>query len=389
MLVWPASGSAIPDRTTIDRYLRAELKFAHELIASIPASLSAAKTNASGIEVGCPNALAGVPAASYDAANAPAPRRLQPQAEQLSELKEELSQIVLSSTVAPERGAQTALLKALRTLHWRDRKLARAARVTIRGLERPARQVPDACADMRSWQASGYLALPRDTTTFLAPERSSNPDLPGLPSAVRSVVQRGGTRYEQADVRRLIAVVNGAGDAFDPLTTITQRLETALGLGPGGNGVPSRAVALGRGMTAAGTSFLAKVTPAIKLCLPSVNITETDGPLISSFGGETCTIASSASVPAEPSVRCDVGLLKVQARVLPSARSVRLLLSNGKTLDSRVLLIPAAVPGAPGGFYYQAVRGPSPIPVSLTELDTEGHSLAVLALRAVRDCAFR
>lgn len=42
--------------------------------------------------------------------------------------------------------------------------------------------------------------------------------------------------------------------------------------------------------------------------------------------------------------------------------------------------------GGPAGLYYQAVRGPSPIPVSLTELDTHGNTLAVLKLPAVVEC---
>jgi hypothetical protein len=85
-------------------------------------------------------------------------------------------------------------------------------------------------------------------------------------------------------------------------------------------------------------------------------------------------------------VTCEDGLLKIEASTLPSARNVRLLLSDGRSITSRVLLLPAGVNGGPAGFYYQAVRGPVPIPVSLTELDAQGRKLRVLRLSPVRAC---
>lgn len=51
---------------------------------------------------------------------------------------------------------------------------------------------------------------------------------------------------------------------------------------------------------------------------------------------------------------------------------------------------PVSVPrrlGGPDAFYYQAVRGPSPVPVSLTERDAQGRTLRVLKLRRIVGCS--
>ncbi len=50
---------------------------------------------------------------------------------------------------------------------------------------------------------------------------------------------------------------------------------------------------------------------------------------------------------------------------------MRLRLSNGRRITSRVAFVPASF-GGPAGFYYQSVRGPTPFPVSLTEFEAGG-----------------
>jgi len=73
----------------------------------------------------------------------------------------------------------------------------------------------------------------------------------------------------------------------------------------------------------------------------------------------------------------------ITAAVPASVRTVQLHLSNGRTITSRVIRVPRNS-GGPGGIYVEAIRGYSPYPVSLTELDAQGRVVKVLKLKALR-----
>jgi hypothetical protein len=173
--------------------------------------------------------------------------------------------------------------------------------------------------------------------------------------------------------------------------------------------LPSSAV-IGRGATLAGTSFRATAyrgeqppqrsaggvrwqsAPAWLVdaarsaqrargdaCRMSVSI-ETRG---TSSESTTCMTQSGAG--PSPSVTCSEGLLTVTSVTLPATRSVRLVLSDGRSVTSRALDAPADF-GAHAGLYYQVVRGPSPIPRSLAELDAHGRVLRSVALPPLVEC---
>ena len=97
-------------------------------------------------------------------------------------------------------------------------------------------------------------------------------------------------------------------------------------------------------------------------------------------------VCLSRSHPRAIRAQCrDRGLLTIEAQTLPSARSVRLNLSDGRKITSRVAIVPTHL-GGPAGFYYQVVRGPSPIPVSLTEVDAHGKALRTVKLPLTAEC---
>jgi hypothetical protein len=84
-------------------------------------------------------------------------------------------------------------------------------------------------------------------------------------------------------------------------------------------------------------------------------------------------------------VDCQDGVIVVFSTTLPATREVRLTLSDGRTLLSKPIAVPRR-DGGPAGAYLQAVRGPSPYPVSLSELGAGGTILRSTPLRAVKDC---
>ena len=87
-----------------------------------------------------------------------------------------------------------------------------------------------------------------------------------------------------------------------------------------------------------------------------------------------------------PSVQCQNALLTIKAQTLPRARTVRLHLSDGRQISSRVAIVPAKL-GGPAGFYYQVVRGPAPIPVTISEVDAHGAVLRTVRLPRTAKCA--
>jgi hypothetical protein len=110
---------------------------------------------------------------------------------------------------------------------------------------------------------------------------------------------------------------------------------------------------------------------------------EGEGELVILGSSGTCL---STSHPERPNVSCEAGLLTIEGQTLARTRRVRLRLSDGRQITSRVALVPASL-GGPAGFYYQAVRGPSPIPVSLTELDAHNRALRTVKLNRIRECS--
>ncbi|HEY2719501.1 MAG TPA: hypothetical protein VGI52_07715 [Solirubrobacteraceae bacterium] len=331
----------------------------------------------------CPGALALAPAASIVARGSQGRviGRYTSQVAQLRLLEDDIGEALDLSFFNGESGALASFARRIGTLHWRSPKLRRQAQATVAAFTRAA-EPPDLCAEITGWVASGYRELPRgDRTTAQAAGAEG-----GLVGWVDRFVVERGTTAERRLLRRIKALGVTAGRRLGGLEELEEKVKATLGLS-----TPSepegKVVEIGRGTTAAGTHFVARVSPAIKLCLPELQITETAGRLVSGTEIDGCVLGPIAS--PERSVHCETGLLKVTARLSAQASSVVLLLSDGRQIVSPALAIPASVAGAPGAFYYQVVRGPQPIPISLTELDAGGRTLTTLPLPTVRSCSLR
>jgi len=138
----------------------------------------------------------------------------------------------------------------------------------------------------------------------------------------------------------------------------------------------SRVIA--RGQTFAGGSFVATLQRTSG-CPLSVVIKES-GTLVKN---EMCYAHFES--PERPRVSCLLGILAIYWRVLDAAHAVRLTLTDGQTVSSPVMVVPRQR-GASAKLYYQAVRGPSPMPASVTELDARGRPLKTMAVSHVIEC---
>ncbi len=370
-------GSARERRAT-HSYLLARNQFEQTAVQNIYASEAAFSALLANVSRECPQALAANRLATTEPKTAAEAARGTLEQQHLGAIVGEVAITALEAWLKPDLPALRSLQAKISNLRFGERYLERAA--TQSGQEPLVGQPPDLCADVRFWTQSGYRTLSPATRAFVAREERAGPN-----HSLDELI----TPFEGAPDRRLLARYRRLTAKLTRAirhADLFRRLRTALALPdlpqqPSGN-----AVLIGTGRTDAGTSFTAHAQlPSAgerSSCTPNVSIEE---PLPG--GGEASHGAGACGPDAgrEPIVACEEGQLRIQA-VLPAAvRHATLMLSNGRQISSPVFEVPAAA-GGPAGFYYQAVRGPSPVPVSLTELSEAGATLAVVHLAPVVEC---
>jgi hypothetical protein len=87
----------------------------------------------------------------------------------------------------------------------------------------------------------------------------------------------------------------------------------------------------------------------------------------------------------EPSVTCDAGYLKIELVTADGTRAVRVSLSNNRQVTRKVAAI-LAVDSERRGFYYDAFVGPTPYPVRLSELASNGGIVHGYSLPRITWC---
>jgi hypothetical protein len=420
----PASAHTSPENAAATHaYLIAANKFAEAEIADLPQEIAAWEAVAAGISGECPGILTNAPPhedvsgfggligpASRPGLTARAEGERNRQSRQLGDLKFELSLELADSRTQAVREAKLALIQALAPLKWSNGKITVLLHLTVEDIqEELGTAAPPVCPDMKAWVASGYKTL--------------SPASKGLESVSETLLKRTfellalGTQFHTQPFPQNLAPYENAADRelarhTEALTLqlkkggetqdgIVKHLEATVGLPPTAPEVkrPKRPakkpVVIARGRTAAGGSFVATAAPAShglrgSHCTAEVSIAEPSRPsgglleLLNGNSPDRC-LSRRAHVAPEQSVHCDAGLLTVEADLPAKVIGVRLLLGDNRTIASKAIRVPRRL-GGPAGLYYQVVRGPSPIPVSLTELDAHGNTIAVLKLPAVVEC---
>lgn len=405
------------DRAAVHAYLVDMYAYAQAIAAAAPGLVGAYEGAASRIAGECPGVLAGAPRGNEIEVGTPILRRTarqrgeeKRQSTQLSDLEEELASELDSAEQEPRRPAKMALLANLKALPQGGPALSRVVHAQIIALEE-AQKVeshPDACADMKAWAGSGYhtlsqasranaLKLEAEIARFfrdLGAQAASGSMPPTETPADRALVRK----TTQLERRTAEAVTN----SFD---SARRRVEIALGLTVRAKREEERlkrtshesesSTEIGAGRTAAGTRYTVwlvrtKGGPA-GTCKSRVEVRHANGAapgvleVLAGAGPEVC-LAPRRDRSEVPSIHCVEGLLTIKTAVPAAARTVDLRMSNGTQIVSRPVLVPRRL-GGPDAFYYQTVRGPSPIPVSLTGRDAHGHTLRVLKLRRIVGCS--
>jgi hypothetical protein len=412
----PRAAGTPAERAAVHAYLLDLYGYVRAIAEAAPALVGAYEGAASRIAGECPGVLVGAPQEGNEIEVGPSTR--QPTARQrgeerrqntqLSDLEEELATELASAEREARRPAVTALLANLEALPQGGPALSRVVHAQIVGFEEGQTvQSTAVCADMRAWAGSGYrtlsqasrvIALKRETelakflrdfTAQSAGESASLPETRADGALVR--------KTSQLEVRTAKAIANSIDSA-------RKRVEAALGLTANArreerlkstSHEPRSSTKLGAGRTAAGTRYTVWLERTkggtARMCKSSVEVRRTNEAkagilaLIVSTGSEVC-LAPHQKHSEEPSVDCSEGLLTIETEVPSATRTVDLRMSDGTQVVSRPMLVPRRL-GGPDAFYYQAVRGPSPVPVSLTARDARGRTLRVLKLRRIVGCS--
>ncbi len=364
-----------------------------------PASVAAYEGAASRIAGECPSVLAGAPQESVlgpEASSASRTGRQRGEAKrqrtQLSDLQNEIALSLQAAEEGPILSLRVALLAKLKALSASNAALAQAIHTEVLGLEDDLQlDVRDVCADIKVWVGSGYKVLASATRTLAQHEEAQLAELSSR-FAGQSGVESLALMDDAADralVRKTLALeLQTIRTVSSSIESASKRLNVALGLGTHEQELESlfreskSSIKIGAGRTATGTTYTVWVErhkgSSISGCRVDVEAQEGEG-----SESEICLSASGSR--SAPGVMCGQGLLTIQGQVLSAARTVVLRMSNGKQIVSHPTLVPRRL-GGPAAFYYQVVRGPSPIPVSLTERDAHGQTLRVARLERIVGC---
>lgn len=413
------------DRVATRLYLEAKLAYEQARLASASASKSAVEALAEQIGRECPGVATDAPKAESSttlvgSTSASSPRRrgeLNRQMRQSEDMEIELYTAVDQALVGPYRKAELSFVHMAMSLRWSDTGVTRFMHFLTLTSDGGLAAVPlQVCADLRYWAKSGYTALPAAART-LARQRATTEDaflrfIFLHPRSFRhSSFSHPLVNFEDARDRALVRKTQRIAAKVDTAvgsSAIASQLQRTLGLAREENAEeheqppkapeqppkaplepPKRSMVIGHGRTLAGGRYTIEVEHRHHLvelgrgrCV-EIEISETiGGPRGRSSGTLKCL---SRSLREAPKVTCEEGLLTIEAQTLPSARYVRLTLSNGRQIVSRVAIVPPRL-GGPIGYYHQAVWGPAPIPVTLSELGAHGRLLRSVNLPSREGC---
>jgi hypothetical protein len=388
----PASAAATsPDTAATYAYLQAGLQLDQAILRNAAASRSAVATLAERVGHECHGVLAGAP---DEEAKPPSRGSLTPRARgerqrselQMVTIEQELRLTTDAALYQPDQAAIEAWAEQTAPLSWSDPQIAPLARFDASKIEEAfAPPVADVCVDMQSWAQSGYHRLSSASLQFEAAQRARNKVF-GPRGSIDSLLKAYEGPPERALIRETQTLRPKILKALDDALHAAESLRRQLGLPEGNAEESEKEPVLGHGKTRAGTTFIVREEAPRpqrdSSCEHSVSIEIEEQRkghegFSSSSGSSTCMGAHSER---RLSSGCSGEVESIETAVPASVRTVRLQLSNGQTITSHVIRVPRRY-GGPGGIYVQAVRGYSPSPVSLTELDARGKVVGVLKIR--------
>jgi hypothetical protein len=380
------------DAQATHAYLIAQYRLLTTLLHGATAARGAETTAATQIARECPAVVSGMPQESSLRQFPSPPPRVRGENARLTQQKQtiegELDAAVDRSGENLDRPAEDAYANEVRQLSWSNPAIASALRAeTATRLEAVSAPTPSFCADARAWAQSDYRALSAASREFAASRaarrNADREDERSLTTLLKP--------YEDASDRALIRKTRKVESELVASTYVVQavlRLDRAIGFPQIGNRELKRIV-VGHGRTAAGTNFQVSSESGSLFdgrgCHRSASVyySRPDAPEALIQGGPNNPICLSPPQYRRPALFCEVGIETIQTAVPASVRSARLVLADGRRIDSRVTRI-SRRDGGPTSIYAQEIRGSTSHGVSLVELNASGSVVLTLKLPRYR-----
>ncbi len=385
----PIAAGSSSDAQATRAYLIAQYKLVTALLHEAASARGAESAAAAQIARECRGVLSGMPQSSSRLSPTPTPRARGENARLTSQqrtIEAELASAIAQPGDSLYRPAEEAYATEVSRLSWSDSTIAsRLQTETAAKLEDVSTPALSFCADARVWAQNGYRALSAASREFEASRarrRSARRDGPSVSTLLKpyeSASDRALIRRTSALSNKLLANLGTAVQTFFRLSRIVGFPQTA-------NEEPRKQITLGHGRTAAGTRFAVSTTSgllsSLGSCHRSVSASYSrlgGSPGVLIMGGPNNPICLSPPHERHPALFCEVGVETIQTAVPASVRSVRLMLADGRTIESRVVHVPPR-DGGPAGIYAQEIRGSSSHAVSLIELNASDGVVLTLAL---------
>jgi hypothetical protein len=385
----PIAAASSSDAQATHAYLLAQYRLVTALLHEAPAVRGAESATATQIARECPGVVSGIP---QEPSRFPAPPpRARGENARLTQQKQTIGAELDATVARPDdssyRPAEEAWGAEVRQLSWRNPAITSDVQAGITALlETISAPAPPFCADARAWAQSGYRVLSATSQEFAA-SREARRRAERREGSLSTLLKP----YENASDRALIhktsATENKLLGSFATAIQTILRLKRILGFPRAETKELPKRITLGHGRTAAGTRFevstgsgpLGGPGPCHRWA--TVAYSRPGAPEVLIVGGPNNPICLSPPKYRHPAVFCEAGIETIQTAVPASVRSVRLVLADGRTIQSRVVRLPRRDRG-PAGTYAQEVRGSTSHAVSLVELDAGGG--VVLTLKVPR-----
>jgi hypothetical protein len=388
-----ATAASSSDAEATHAYLTAQYRLLTAVLHAAATVHGAESTAVRRITRECPGVVSGMPQRPFRKPfSTPSPRvrgesaRL---ARQTQTIEEELAVAVDRAAERWYRPPEEAYAAEVRRLSWSQPAIASAVGATTTAmLQNVSAPAPPFCADATAWAQSGYRALSLASREFEAAQTARRNSERGQESSLDALLKPYESAADRALIRKINAIERKLFASAATLAGAVFNLARIVGFQRAGIEKPKQ-VTLGRGRTSAGTRFQVSsgsgLLRAPGSCRRSATVAygQPGAPGILIVSGPNNPICLSPPRYQRPALFCQAGIETIQTAVPASARSARLMLADGRTIESRVIRVPRR-DGGPAGIYAQQIRGGASHAVSLVELDADGGVVLTVALPRYR-----